>query len=121
MGAKKYPDRLRARTKLSADGTGYVRTKRLGRGKVLTCQSIAFRNQTGARGNVEVYLKQAAALTFIFDQVSPAANIWYWYPYTQNIKEGEQIEAQQASCSSGDILDIQVIGLVTYTKDGGID
>ena len=114
MGAKKNPRRLRHYTKIATNGTGYVRSDRLGLGQVLACQSIGFRNRTGARGTLELYIKQGEARTFIADQTSPLANRWYWYPYTQHIKEGEQLEAQQASCLQNDELDLHIIGYITY-------
>jgi len=120
MGAKKYPIRLKFRVKLTADGTGEITSERINHGEVLACQSIAFRNQTGARGTLELFIRQMDALTFIADQTSPAANRWYWYPYTQHIKEGEAIKAEQASCLTNDILDLQIIGYKTYSGEGDI-
>ncbi|MBA7582257.1 hypothetical protein ES708_24184 [subsurface metagenome] len=114
MPPEKYPIRLPHQAKVGEDGTGYVRSEPLSFGQVLDCRSIAFRNRTGGRGNVEIYVKQGASLTFICDQTAPAADRWYWYPHTQTIKEGEQIEAQQASCIAGDILDLHIIGHITF-------
>ncbi|MBA7602858.1 hypothetical protein ES703_09954 [subsurface metagenome] len=114
MGAKKYPIRLRYKATVAENGTGYVRSEILHRNRVIACQAIAFRNQTGARGTVEAYIKQQAARTFIFDQLQPGANTWYWYPYTQFIKDGEQIELQQLTCLEGDVLDLHIIGYAMY-------
>jgi len=121
MGAKKYPIRLRYKATVAEDGTGYVRSEILRRNQVIACQSIAFRNQTGARGTVEAYIKQQAAQTFIFDQGTPAANRWYWYPYTQFIKEGEQLELQQLTCLADDILDLQIIGYAMYGPEALVE
>lgn len=121
MGAKKYPIRLRDKTTVPADGTGYVRSEILHRNQAIACQSIAIRAQTGARGTFEVYIRQGAALTFIFDQASPAANTWYFYPYTQFIKEGEQIEVQQASCLENDVLDLHIIGYTMYGPEALVE
>lgn len=118
MQTEKYPIRRRYQAKVGADGTGSIRSQILEAGQVLDCESVAFRNRTGARGALEVYIKQGAALVFLCDQTSPAADTWYWYPYTQTIKEGEQIEAQQASCLNGDVLDLHIIGHITYEKGG---
>uniref|UniRef100_A0A6H1ZR55 Uncharacterized protein n=1 Tax=viral metagenome TaxID=1070528 RepID=A0A6H1ZR55_9ZZZZ len=121
MGAKKYPIRLRYKATVAADGTGYVRSEILHRNRVIACQSIGFRNRTGARGTVEAYIKQGAARTFIFDQGTPAANRWYWYPYTQFIKEGEQIEIQQASCSADDVLDLHIVGYTIFGPEALVE
>lgn len=114
MPPEKYPVRLPRQAKVGENGTGYVRAETMKVGQVLDCQSIAFRNRTGARGNVEIYVKQGPSLTFICDQTAPEAGRWYWYPYTQTIKEGEQIEAQQGSCIAGDILDLHIIGHIAF-------
>jgi len=121
MGAKKYPIRLRYRADVPEDGTGYVRSEILERNRVIACQSIAFRNRTGARGTVEVYIKQGEALTFIFDQLTPALNTWYWYPYTQFFKVGEQLEAQQLTCLQNDVLDLHIIGYTMYGPEALVE
>ena len=121
MGAKKYPIRLRYQAKVAADGTGYVRSEILHRNRVIACQSIAIRNRTGARGTFEVFIKQGASLTFIFDQGSPAKNTWYWYPYTQFIKNGEQIEVQQATAKEDDVLDLHIIGYTMYGPEALVE
>ncbi|MBA7479974.1 hypothetical protein ES707_15418 [subsurface metagenome] len=89
MQPRKYPIRLPSQVTVDADGTGYVRSEIMKVNRVLDCQSLAFRNRTGARGNMEIYIKQ-----------------------------GEQIEAQQASCIAGDVLDLHIIGHITYEKEG---
>jgi len=121
MGVKKYPIRLREKAKVAADGTGYVRSEILHRNRVIACQSIAIRNQTGARGTFEVYIKQGAARTFLFDQGSPAADTWYWYPYMQFIKEGEQLEVQQATCLENDLLDLHIIGYTMFGPEALVE
>ena len=117
MGVKKYPTRLKYKATVATDGTGTVESDLVKPGQILACQSLAFRNKTGARGNLELYIKGPAGRTFIADQTSPATNRWYWYPYTQHIREGERIEAQQASCSTDDELDLHIIGYITESKE----
>jgi len=120
MGAKKYPIRLKFKATVGATGTGKIESDMVKPHQVIACQSIAFRNQTGARGTMELYIKQQTNLTCIADEPAPAANEWYWYPYTQHIKEGERIEAQQASCSADDVLDLHIIGYIIYESKGEI-
>ncbi|MBA7701134.1 hypothetical protein ES703_109865 [subsurface metagenome] len=121
MGAKKYPIRLQYQAIVAENGTGYVRSEILQRNRVIACQSIAIRNRSGARGTFEAYIKQQASLTFIFDQGSPALNTWYWYPYTQFIKDGEQIEIQQLTCLKDDILDLHIIGYTMYGPEALVE
>ena len=121
MGAKKYPIRLRYQAIVPANGTGYVRSEILHRNRVIACQSIAFRNRTTKAETIEAYIKQQAARTFIFDQGAPAKNTWYWYPYTQFIKDGEQIEVQIEDCVEGDILDLHIIGYTMYGPEALVE
>lgn len=121
MGAKKHPIRLRYKAVVGANGTGYVRSEILHRNRVIACQSIAFRNQTGARGTLEVYIKAGASRTFLFDQGTPASNRWYYYPYTQFIKTGEQIETEQATCLEDDVLDLHIVGYTMYGPEALVE
>jgi len=121
MGAKKYPIRLQYKVIVPDDATGYVRSEILHRNQVIACQSIAIRNRTGARGTFEVYIKQAAFRTFIFDQLQPEANTWYWYPYTQFIKVGEQIEVEQLTCLEDDVLELHIIGYAMYGPEALVE
>ena len=120
MGAKKFPIRLTYRADASGGATDRVESEILHRNRTIACQSIAFRNRTGVRGNVEIYLRQGEFYVFICDQTTPAVNRWYWYPYTQHLKEGEQISAIQDTCLAADILDLHILGYSTYGPEGVI-
>ena len=120
MGGKKYPIRLRGYTKVVADGTGKVANNRLEPGQLVACQSIAFRNQTGARGAVVLQIRHDDRVEEFAEEPAPAANEWYYYPYAQFIKEGEQIEAAQASCLANDILNLRVIGYIIFESGGEV-
>ena len=117
MGAKKFPVRFRYYYQSVGAATSVVRSERLKRGKIIACQSIAFRNRNAVAGNVEIFIEHEDVYTFICDQTTPAANRWYWYPFTQFIKLGEQISAFQAACEADDILDLHIIGYTTYGEE----
>lgn len=119
MGVKKFPIRLTYRADAAAvvGVPDRVESEILKRNRTIACQSIAFRNRTGLRGNLEVWLRQGEFYVFIFDQTTPALNRWYYYPYTQHLKVGEQISAIQAGCTAGDILDLHILGYTTYGEE----
>lgn len=121
MGAKKYPIRLRYQAIVAENGTGYVRSEILHRNRVIACQSIAVRNRTTKAGTIEAYIKQGAARTFLFDHVAPEKDTWYWYPYTQFITEGEQIEVQIEDCVTDDLLDLHIIGYTMYGPEALVE
>lgn len=118
MGAKKFPVRFRYYYQSIGAATSVVRSERLKRGQIIACQSIAFRNRTSLAGNVEIWLEHRDVYTFICDQTTPAAGRWYWYPYTQHLKEGECITAIQAASLQGDALDLHIIGYELFTGEG---
>lgn len=120
MGDKKFPIRLTYRATALGGATDEVASEILKRNRTIACQSIAFRNQTGLRGNVEIWLRQGEFYTFICDQTTPALNRWYFYPYTQHIKMGEQLVAIQAACTIGDVLDLHILGYSTYGEENVI-
>ncbi len=116
---EKYPVRNPYQVTLSASGTGTLATDRVKPGERLTCQSIAFRNRTGARGTASLRIRSSAVVYDLGDQASPVANQWYYYPYEQHLGESEQIEVSQASCSASDVLDLVVIGYLEFSQASG--
>ncbi len=106
---------------VAASGTGTITSKRVDSGQALVCQSIAFRNQTGARGSAVLLVKSGPVTYPLDEEPNPAANTWYVYIIEQHISEGEQVEVQQASCSSSDVLDLVIIGYIEFKKrlEGG--
>ena len=109
--------RLPYNAKVAATGTGTIRSDRVANGQMLVCQSIAFRNQTGARGTASLRIKQSGVVYDLGDQASPAANQWYYYAYPVYVNEGEQIEVSQASCVADDVLDLVIVGYIEYKRD----
>ena len=109
--------RLPYSLKVAATGTGTISSDRVKVGQMLVCQSLAFRNQTGARGAITLQIKQGAVKFPLAYEPAPAANEWYTYPYEQHVNEGEQVECEQASCIADDVLDLVIIGYLEYKKD----
>lgn len=102
---------------IASSTTGIVSSDPVKAGRMLVCQSIAFKNATGARGTATLQIRQGGAVYPINDQASPSANVWYNYPYPVYVNEGEQIEVSQASCSASDILHLVVIGYVELKSE----
>ena len=102
---------------VAGSGTGTIRSDIVKTGQMLVCQSIAFRNQTGARGTASLRIKQSGVVYDLGDQSSPAANQWYYYAYPVYANEGEQVEVSQASCIADDVLDLVIVGYIEFKKD----
>jgi len=109
--------RLPYTLKVASSGTGTIASDRVETGQMLVCQSIAFRNQTGARGAVVLQIRQSSVTYALAEEPAPAANEWYYYPYEQHANDGEQVECQQASCVANDALDLVIIGYIEYKRD----
>ncbi len=109
--------RLPYTAKVSATGTGTIRSDRVKNGQMLVCQSLAFRNQTGARGTASLRIKQSGVVYDLGDQASPALGQWYYYAFPVYVNEGEQVEVSQASCTINDVLDLVIVGYIEFKKD----
>lgn len=120
MGAKKIPIRRRSYEKVPSADTGSITSRLIDENEMECYQSIAFRNRSGARGDVEVFIKSGEVETFLFNQLSPAKNTWYFYYTPQTLKSGEQIIAKQASCHADDELDLHCIGYMIYGTEGQV-
>ena len=109
--------RLPYSTKVSATGTGTITSDRVKNGQMLVCQSIAFRNQGGARGAATLQIRQGNVTYPLEYEDAPAQNEWYTYPYEQHVNEGEEIAVSQASCIADDVLDLVIVGYLEFKKD----
>ncbi len=103
--------------KVASTGTGAIQSRRVEPGQMLVCQSLAWKNATGARGTASLRIRQSSVVYELGDQASPAANQWYFYPYEQHVNEGEQVEVSQASCIANDELSLVIIGYIEYKAD----
>lgn len=109
--------RIPLSAKADASGIGVITAPRVAEGQILVCQSIAWKNETGARGTATFRVKSGGVVYPVNDQVSPAANTWYCYPYEVDVLEGEQIEVSQASCTQNDVLDLVITGYIVFRDD----
>jgi hypothetical protein len=104
---------------VAAGGTGLISTPPVQTGQMLCVQSLAFRNRTGARGTATLQIRRLGQAYQLSDQPAPVANLWYNYPYTQYVNEGEVVEVSQASCSTSDVLDLVIVGYIVYKSEIG--
>ncbi len=109
--------RLPYNAAVAATGTGKISSDRVKNGQMLVCQSIAWRNQTGARGTATLQVRQSGVTYPLGDQAAPVAGQWYYYPYEQHVNEGEQVEVSQASCTAADVLDLVIVGYIEYKAE----
>ena len=97
--------------------TGRITSDRVKPGQSLVCQSIAWKNETAARGTASLQIRQGNVLMHLGDQLSPAADTWYYYAVEQHVNEGEQVEVEQASCGASDKMRLEIIGYIEFKKD----
>jgi len=109
--------RLPLKAVVAVNGVGTVASKRVENGQVMVCQSITWRNRTGARGTLVLQIRSDDVVYPFANQLTPGANTWYWDPYEVRINEGEQIEASQETCIAADILDLIVLGYIVYKSE----
>ncbi len=109
--------RLPYQATVVSDGAGTVSSDRVKTGQALVCQSIAFRNRTGDRGEAVLQIRQSGVTYPLEKEIAPAANEWYVYSVEQHILDGEQVEVSQADCIAADVLDMVIVGYVEYKKE----
>lgn len=101
---------------VAANGTGLISTENVKPNQALVVQSVAWKNATGARGTATLRIKSGPVDYPLGDQPSPDADSWYYYPFEQHLKEGEQVEVAQADCIAADVLHLMVIGYIEFLE-----
>jgi hypothetical protein len=102
---------------VAASGTGLISTDPVRTGQMLCVQSLAFRNETGARGKAILQIRRMGVAYQLAEEHSPEANEWLHYDTPQYVNEGEVIEVSQASCIISDILDMVIVGYIDYKSE----
>ena len=112
----RYALRIRARAKATGGTYDKVMSDPVPRGEVWHVNSHSFENETGARGTARAYIDTAGYKHWLWEQTSPAAATLYWSEDNIVLSEGERLVIRQATCTSGDQLQLLGQGYVEYLK-----
>lgn len=114
---KKYALRLRYRA-VASDGTlDYVKSERVKPGERWLIRSHSFENETGARGTIRGFVESHGYNHYLWEQENPAAATLYWSEEDMVLTEGERLCVSQATCTSGDELQLLINGYLEYEAE----
>lgn len=113
----KHVLRLRQKATASDETFDYVKTDPVGRGEQWLIRSHSFENESGARGTIRGYIEGHGYKHWLWEQASPAEDTLYWFEENFILTEGERLCVRQASCTSGDIMQLLVNGEIEYLKE----
>lgn len=115
--AKKHALRLRYKEAAGGDTYDYVKSDRVKPGERWLIRSHSFENETGARGTARGYIESHGYNHWLWEQESPAAATLYWSEEDMILTEGERLCVRQASCTSGDKLQLLINGYLEYEAE----
>lgn len=110
---------LRIRKDVTATGGtyDYIKTQEVPPGERWTIERHSFENKTGARGTIRAYIEGAQFVQetyphWVWEQASPGAATLYFDSDDITLEEGERLCVRQASCTSGDQLELLLRGWI---------
>lgn len=106
--------RLRYRAVAADETLDYVKSERVKSHELWHIRSHSFENETGARGTARSYVESHGYEHWLWEQESPAAATLYWSEENMILSEGERLCVRQASCTSGDKLQLLINGYIEY-------
>jgi len=117
---KKLPLRERAYAVATGGTYDYVKSDYVREGELWRVELHSFENKTGARGTARAYIETRGWDHWVWEQTSPSEDTLYWSEEAVYIRSGERLCIRQATCTSGDELELLITGYVIYGSGGQI-
>ncbi|MBA7705481.1 hypothetical protein ES703_114311 [subsurface metagenome] len=102
--------RLRYRSVATGGDYDYLRSDPVPPDQIWYVRSHSFENETEARGTARGFIEGHGYDHWLWDQESPAAATLYWSEENLILSEGERLVVRQASCTSGDRIQLLING-----------
>ncbi|MBA7705480.1 hypothetical protein ES703_114310 [subsurface metagenome] len=109
--------RVRARTKATGGTYDFVESEPVPRGEVWHINSHSFENESGQRGTARAYIDTAGYKHWLWEQTSPGSGVLYHSVDDIILSEGERLAVRQATCTSGDMLQLLGQGYIEYLNE----
>jgi hypothetical protein len=113
--------RIEKHIKASGSTYDYVETDRVPQGQIWVLETIAYENETGARGTFRRYIERSGTVIFVSELQGPGAAELIYTDNKMHLAEGEKLVIRQASCTANDVLSLYITGYVyksNYLPDG---
>lgn len=114
---KRYPFREHISTVSAAATYDYLKTKQVADGEVEIIETVAYENETGARGTFRRYIERGSEAIYVVEHRCPGAGELIFSDHTLTLLPGERLVVRQASCSTSDILQLYVTGYKIFTAE----
>ncbi len=102
--------RLRYRSAAKGGTYDYVRSDPVPPDQIWYVRSHSFENESGDRGMARGFVEGHGYDHWLWEQESPAADTLYWSEENLILSEGERLVVRQASCTSGDRIQLLING-----------
>lgn len=112
----KIPLRIRERIAAIGGSYDYVKTDPVPDGEIWIITSLAYENETGARGTFRRYIEGHGYNHYIAEKQSPAAAELIFTNDVLHLLPGERLTIRQASCTASDILSLYAMGYKIFSK-----
>lgn len=114
---KRYPFRETITAVSAAAAYDYLKTKQVADGELEIIETVAYENETGARGTFRRYIERGAENLYVVEHKSPGAAELIFNDKTLTLLPGERLVVRQASCSASDVLKLYVTGYKIFTEE----
>lgn len=114
---KRHPYREIITVVSAAAAYDYLKTKLVAQGEIQVIETIAYENETGARGTFRRYIERGSEKLYVAELQGPGLAELIFSDKTLTLLPGECLVVRQATCSSGDILRLYVTGYKVFTEE----
>ncbi len=105
-------DALRLRYRAVAKGGtyDYVKSRQVPPGQIWHIRNHSFENETGTRGEARAFVDGHGYNHWLWEEPTVTLATLYWSEEEMVLTEGERLAVRQASCTSGDKLQLLING-----------
>ena len=109
--------RLRYRSAAKGGTYDYVKSDPVPPDQIWYVRSHSFENESGTRGTARGFIEGHGYEHWLWEQESIAATKLYWSVDDIVLSEGERLAIRQATCTSGDWLQLLGQGYIEYLNE----
>lgn len=102
--------RLRFRAVAKGGDFDYVKSNRVPPGQIWHIRNHSFENETGTRGEARAFVEGHGYNHWLWEEEVVTLATLYWSEENMVLTEGERLAVRQASCTSGDNLQLLING-----------
>lgn len=114
---KRFPFREIVTTIASNGTLDYLKGKQVPNGEVWVIETVAYENETGARGKFRRYIERGSEKLYIAELQGPGTDELIFSDKPMTLLPDERLVVQQASCTTADVLKLYITGYRIFTAE----